>query len=80
MKHASEAPLSSVFAAHRWRLIGSVVLFSVTMVAGTALLGLSGGFLTASALAGLAGLGGSFNFFSPSAGIRALTMVRILSR
>lgn len=80
MKHASEAPLSSVFAAHRWRLIGSVVLFSVTMVAGTALLGLSGGFLTASALAGLAGLGGSFNFFSPSAGIRALTMVRIVSR
>lgn len=80
MKHASEAPLSSVFAAHRWRLVGSVVLFSVTMVAGTALLGLSGGFLTASALAGLAGLGGSFNFFSPSAGIRALTMVRIVSR
>ncbi|MET3008491.1 thiol reductant ABC exporter subunit CydC [Stenotrophomonas koreensis] len=80
MKHASEAPLSSVFAAHRLRLVGSVVLFSVTMVAGTALLGLSGGFLTASALAGLAGLGGSFNFFSPSAGIRALTMVRIVSR
>lgn len=80
MKHASKAPLSSVFAAHRWRLVGSVVLFSVTMVAGTALLGLSGGFLTASALAGLAGLGGSFNFFSPSAGIRALTMVRIVSR
>ena len=26
MKHASEAPLSSVFAAHRWRLVGSVVL------------------------------------------------------
>lgn len=80
MKHAPDAPLSSVFAAHRWRLAGSVVLFSVTMVAGTALLGLSGGFLTASALAGLAGLGGSFNFFSPSAGIRALTMVRIVSR
>ena len=80
MKHAPDTPLSSVFAAHRWRLAGSVVLFSVTMVAGTALLGLSGGFLTASALAGLAGLGGSFNFFSPSAGIRALTMVRIVSR
>ena len=48
-------PLSAVFAAHRARLLGAVVLFSVTMVAGTALLGLSGGFLTASALAGLAG-------------------------
>ena len=73
-------PLSAVFAAHRARLLGAVVLFSVTMVAGTALLGLSGGFLTASALAGLAGLGATFNFFSPSAGIRALTMARIVSR
>ena len=74
------APLSSVFSAHRARLIAAVVLFSITMVAGTALLGLSGGFLTASALAGLAGLGATFNFFSPSAGIRALTMARIVSR
>lgn len=73
-------PLSAVFAAHRARLLGAVVLFSITMVAGTALLGLSGGFLTASALAGLAGLGATFNFFSPSAGIRALTMARIVSR
>ena len=72
--------LRSVFAGQRWRLIAAGVLFTVTMVAGTALLGLSGGFLTASALAGLAGLGSSFNFFSPSAGIRALTMARIVSR
>ena len=73
-------PLSGVFARHRLRLVVAVVLFTVTMVAGTALLGLSGGFLTASALAGLAGLGSVFNFFSPSAGIRALTMARIVSR
>ena len=76
----TSGPLSAVFARHRWRLGASVVLFTVTMVAGTALLGLSGGFLTASALAGLAGLGSVFNFFSPSAGIRALTMARIVSR
>lgn len=75
-----EQPLQAVFAAHKARLLGAVVLFSLTMVAGTALLGLSGGFLTASALAGLAGLGATFNFFSPSAGIRALTMARIVSR
>lgn len=75
-----EGPLSAVFAAHRLRLIGALLLFALTMVAGTALLGLSGGFLTATALAGLAGLGASFNFFSPGAGIRALTLMRILSR
>jgi ATP-binding cassette subfamily C protein CydC len=50
------------------------------MLAGTALLGLSGGFLTAAALAGAAGLGQGFNFFTPSAGIRGLTMARIASR
>ena len=72
--------LWSVFAGQRWRLLLAGLLFTVTMIAGTALLGLSGGFLTASALAGLAGLGSSFNFFSPSAGIRALTLARIVSR
>ena len=59
----TDGPLSAVFAAHRWRLLAALLLFALTMVAGTALLGLSGGFLTATALAGMAGLGSSFNFF-----------------
>ena len=79
-RHVPQGSLWAVFAGQRWRLVAAGLLFTVTMVAGTALLGLSGGFLTASALAGLAGLGGSFNFFSPSAGIRALTLARIVSR
>lgn len=78
--HVPHGTLSAVFAGQRWRLIIAGILFAVTMIAGTALLGLSGGFLTASALAGMAGLGATFNFFSPSAGIRALTMARIVSR
>ncbi len=72
--------LKRLFARHRARLLLSVLLLWTTMLAGTALLGLSGGFLTAAALAGAAGLGNGFNFFSPSAAIRGLTMARIASR
>ncbi|WP_313461522.1 thiol reductant ABC exporter subunit CydC [Stenotrophomonas sp.] len=72
--------LTQVFTRHRGRLLLTVLLLWTTMLAGTALLGLSGGFLTAAALAGAAGLGSGFNFFSPSAGIRGLTMARIASR
>jgi hypothetical protein len=66
-----------VFSRHRGRLLLTVLLLWTTMLAGTALLGLSGGFLTAAALAGAAGLGNGFNFFSPSAGIRGLTMAEM---
>jgi len=72
--------LRAVFARHRVRLLLAVVLLLLTMLAGVGLLGLSGGFLTAAALAGALGAGTTFNFFSPSAGIRALTFVRIVSR
>ncbi|UQY86388.1 thiol reductant ABC exporter subunit CydC [Stenotrophomonas rhizophila] len=72
--------LKQMFTRHRGRLLLTVLLLWTTMLAGTALLGLSGGFLTAAALAGAAGLGSGFNFFSPSAGIRGLTMARIVSR
>ncbi len=78
--HAAADSLRSVFTRHRGRLLLTVLLLWTTMLAGTALLGLSGGFLTAAALAGAAGLGSGFNFFSPSAGIRGLTMARIASR
>ncbi|TQU11778.1 thiol reductant ABC exporter subunit CydC [Xanthomonas perforans] len=72
--------LRDVFRLHAWRLLLSAVLVLVTMLAGVGLLGLSGSFLTAAALAGVAGMGTGFNFFSPSAGIRALTFARIVSR
>jgi ATP-binding cassette subfamily C protein CydC len=56
----------------------TIFLLLLTLLAGTALLGLAGHFLTAAALAGVTAMG--FNFFGPSAGIRALTFIRILSR
>ncbi|KRG65909.1 ABC transporter ATP-binding protein [Stenotrophomonas humi] len=72
--------MRSVFVRHGgWLLLTTVLLFT-TMLAGVGLLGLSGGFLTGAALAGALGAGATFNFFSPSAGIRGLTMMRIVSR
>ncbi|WP_305805462.1 thiol reductant ABC exporter subunit CydC [Stenotrophomonas sp. YIM B06876] len=80
MSRVQDDDLRAVFQRHRWRLLFSVVLLLTTMLAGVGLLGLSGGFLTAAALAGATGIGSGFNFFSPSAGIRALTIARIVSR
>ncbi|MEF9417951.1 thiol reductant ABC exporter subunit CydC [Xanthomonas citri] len=80
MSRAQPDRLRDVFGRHVWRLLLSAVLVLVTMLAGVGLLGLSGSFLTAAALAGVAGMGTGFNFFSPSAGIRALTFARIVSR
>jgi thiol reductant ABC exporter, CydC subunit len=62
----------------RLRFAAAVALMAATLLAGTALLGVAGGFITACALA--AGTASGFNFFSPSAGIRALTFARIASR
>jgi ATP-binding cassette, subfamily C, bacterial CydC len=70
--------LRSVFRQHRGIALLTIALLALTLLAGTGLLALAGHFLTAAALAGSAAVG--FNFFGPSAGIRALTFVRILSR
>jgi len=55
----------------------TVLLSLVTLFAGIGLLGLSGWFLTAAALSTL---GSAFNIFVPSAGVRGLSFIRILSR
>ncbi|MBB4126030.1 ATP-binding cassette subfamily C protein CydC [Xanthomonas translucens] len=80
MSDSRHDDLRSVFGRHSGRLLLTALLLLCTMLAGVGLLGLSGGFLTAAALAGVAGMGSGFNFFSPSAGIRALTFARIASR
>lgn len=68
------APL---FARQHKRLFGALLLSLVTMAAGIALLGLSGWFLTAAATTTA---GAAFNLFAPSAGVRGLSFIRILSR
>jgi ATP-binding cassette subfamily C protein CydC len=68
----------NLIVLHRRGIALTLLLLTLTALAGTALLGLAGHFLTAAALAGAGALG--FNLFGPSAGIRGLTLVRILSR
>ncbi|MBJ2153446.1 MULTISPECIES: amino acid ABC transporter ATP-binding/permease protein [Paracoccaceae] len=58
----------------------AAVLAAMVPLAGAALLGLSGWFITASAMAGAAGLGLVFDFLRPSGGIRTLTLIRAFSR
>ncbi|GHA18643.1 thiol reductant ABC exporter subunit CydC [Devosia pacifica] len=61
-----------------WRgFLLSLALTILTLAAGAALLGVSGWFLTATALTGL---GLSFNLFAPSAAVRGLSFTRIVSR
>ncbi|MDE3238271.1 MAG: thiol reductant ABC exporter subunit CydC [Paracoccaceae bacterium] len=56
------------------------VLQVALLVAGAALLGLSGWFITAAGAAGLAGAGLVFNVFGPAAGVRGLAIARTAAR
>ncbi|AXE64078.1 putative amino acid ABC transporter ATP-binding protein CydC [Hyphomonas polymorpha PS728] len=55
-------------------------LAAVAAIAGVVLMGLSGWFLVAGALAGVAGAGHSFNHLFPSAGVRGAAFTRVLGR
>lgn len=66
-----------LFKPHAGKLALALVLSLVTLAAGTALLGVSGWFITATALTAL---GVSFNLFAPSAMVRGFSFIRILSR
>lgn len=72
-----------------WRLLGrpargrlflALAFAALSGASGVMLLGLSGWFLTAAALAGLSGGGYVFNHLYPSAGIRAMAFSRVLAR
>ncbi len=61
-------------------LMRGAVLSLVVLIAGIALLGLSGWFITAAAAAGLAGMGLVFDVFRPSAMVRFLALGRTVAR
>lgn len=72
-------PVARLFlAARRPALLGGMLLALLTALAGMALLGLSGWFITASAIAGLSGA--VLNVFLPSASIRLLAIGRTAGR
>lgn len=73
--------LGPFLAAQPRPLLLGCLLAAVTVLAGMALLGLSGWFITATALAGLhAATAFTFDVFMPSAGIRLLALGRTASR
>lgn len=66
--------------ADRWAMARGAALSVTVLVMGAALLGLSGWFITATGLAGLAGIGIAFDVFRPSAGVRFLALGRAAAR
>ncbi len=72
-------PFLRLFSRHPWRLGLGVVLAIITLLASIGLLTLSGWFLAASSLAGVAGLY-TFNYMLPAAGVRGAAITRTAAR
>lgn len=72
-------PYLALYKRHKWMLTLGIVLAIVTLLASIGLLTLSGWFLSASAVAGFAGLY-SFNYMLPAAGVRGTAIARTAGR
>lgn len=73
--------LSLFLTERRGRTLTGMALATLTLLFGVALLGLSGWFITATAIAGLATATAlAFDVFAPSAGIRFLALARTAAR
>ena len=70
-------PYLALYKRHKWMLTLGIVLAIVTLLASIGLLTLSGWFLSASAVAGFAGLY-SFNYMLPAELAVILSQVRLL--
>ncbi len=64
----------------RSALLRGWALAILVLLCGIALLGLSGWFITAAGVAGMLGMGATFDFFRPSAGVRFLALGRTVTR
>ncbi|WP_019961113.1 thiol reductant ABC exporter subunit CydC [Woodsholea maritima] len=64
----------------RWWLRLGAALAALTVLSGLGLMALSGWFITAAGVAGLAGAGAAFNFFFASGGVRGFAMGRTALR
>lgn len=72
-------PYLALYMRHKWMLTLGIVLAILTLLASIGLLTLSGWFLSASAVAGFAGLY-SFNYMLPAAGVRGTAIARTAGR
>lgn len=79
--HAFQPIVALFLAERRAALAAGALLAAITVLAGIALLGLSGWFITATAIAGLSSATALvFDVFAPAAGIRFLALARTASR
>jgi ATP-binding cassette subfamily C protein CydC len=69
-----------IWHEERAALSRGLLLSVIVLLAGAALLGLSGWFVTAAGAAGVAGIGIAFDVFRPSAGVRMLALGRTAAR
>lgn len=72
-------PYLALYKRHKWQLTLGVALAIVTLLASIGLLTLSGWFLSASAVVGVAGVY-SFNYMLPAAGVRGAAIIRTAGR
>ncbi len=72
-------PYLALYKRHKWLLTLGVALAIVTLLASIGLLTLSGWFLSASAVVGVAGVY-SFNYMLPAAGVRGSAIIRTAGR
>lgn len=71
-------PFFKLFRRQWLMMMLGLVLGVLTLIAGIGLLSLSGWFLSATAVAGLAGVG--MNYFTPAGGVRMFSIMRTASR
>ncbi len=69
-----------LLTASPWAMARGAALSVIVLLMGAALLGLSGWFITATGIAGIAGIGIAFDVFRPSAGVRFLALGRTAAR
>ncbi|MBK4724045.1 heme ABC transporter ATP-binding protein/permease CydC [Pantoea agglomerans] len=72
-------PFLTLYRRHILRLLAGIVLAVLTLLASIGLLTLSGWFLAATSLAGVAGIY-SFNYMLPAAGVRGTAISRTVAR
>lgn len=72
-------PYLTLYKRHKWMLTLGIILAIVTLLASIGLLTLSGWFLSASAVVGVAGIY-SFNYMLPAAGVRGAAITRTAGR
>lgn len=72
-------PFLKLYRRHILRLLCGILLAATTLLASIGLLTLSGWFLAATSLAGVAGIY-SFNYMLPAAGVRGAAISRTVAR